>query len=286
MNTPIRLRTAALVAGLLWLAVLFVLPLGSSVTQPFVQILPLPAGRVGGSFFSMKEVLALAGGLQAQALWRGSELDPHEANVQAFQSIVRTRVVRRWLRREGVVVSDAEVESTYLRLQSTSEGVALPEEIREVFHWEPETFKRLVVRPYVEARMLETRVASSRAFQSARRERIEEAARALSEGVPFDQVVLQYSEDSSSVLNGYLGTWDMEDVAEEWRSAAQSLEIERVSPMIEDRRRFTLLRVDTRDVVEETTRVRLSGIIIFKRTFQEALDEALLEETVRLYARP
>lgn len=265
-----------LVFGLFLVGVMvYALPLGTPVVSRVVRWLPLPVARVGMNLVSYREAMRRYDGLLLAT--EGDEtLSVELIRSHTMQSLVRERLIRRFLKTQAVDVDQTDVDDLFTSLEKQAgSSEAFAREVRETYGWSLATFRREVLVPYTEAKMAEEVVRSSRTLQTTKRARIDEAAQRILDGGTFDGVVLEYSEDATSMFNGDQGWMTLSEMPEEWRTPASRLPIGDVSLVIDGPTYFSLIRVDDRETVPvdegEEVRVNLSALIVHKVSLFDAL---------------
>lgn len=288
-TTPLKLRLTSrhwlrFACGVFVVGVMiYALPLGTPVISNVARWLPVPVARVGMSFVSYREAMRRYEGLLLAT--DGDEaLSADVIRSRTVQSLIHERLIRRFLKAQAVKVDQVAVDDLFASLEKQAgSSEAFASEVRETYGWSLATFRREVLVPYREAKMAEEVVRSSRTLQATKRARIDEAAQKILDGQTFDGVVLEYSEDATSVFNGDQGWMTLSEMPEEWRIPASRLPIGDVSLVIDGATHFSLIRVDDRKTVltdkEEKLRVNLSALIVHKVSLFDAL--AFFEEQTK-----
>lgn len=249
-------------------------PLGHPITVGLAHALPFPAARVGRSTITIRKLVVR------------KETLPDATFDELLQTMISERLVSALRRRYDIAFPRDELR----RIAEEQAGA------ETAFGWSARRYKKELLQPFVEARAVEEAIWDHEEIQKSKRDRIEAAKMELDRGVVFDAVVLSYSEDFSSVKNGDLGSWAITDVPEAWVVAAATLPVGEVSVVLEDDRRFVLLRVDGREEVNEvkgvkevdvaeTARVKLSGIIVQKKSLADVLAEQAEHTPPRVFIK-
>ncbi len=254
---------------------LYTAPLGHPLTIALARLLPFPAAQVGRTSISIRDVLRRQRAVK-------QALSVEDVSVEdILRTLISERLVHRIRKQYRISVPASDVDALITSQIATMDSPETFEEnIRRQFHWSLARYKKEVLQPYTEARRVEEAIRNSKDIQRSKRDRILQAQKRLEAGDAFDAVVFSYSEDFSSVRNGDIGWWNVEDLPKTWLPAATVLEPGTISPIIEDERRFVLLRINEQK--EETGRVYLSAVIVQKKTLADMLVDEAKKARVRI----
>lgn len=288
-----------LALGFLLTLMVYTQPFGKGTIARLAALLPFPAASVNGRPIFYARALERYNGLKTFYASEGREVGG-DFEERVFESLLRETLVRRMIRERGVFVSKEEPRRIMRELQDQAgDERAFQDEVKSAYGWSLREFERHVARPFAEAKILEEAILKDRDLQSEKRTRIDEAFEKLRGGAAFDGLVLEYSEDATSVFNGDVGWMSEAELPEAWRGPALHLDIGETSPVLEERDRFVILRVDDREDsglslsgvsgstsgVSGSSRVNLSVLIVNKISLSEVVQDFAEESKVEVWVR-
>lgn len=283
-------------AVLVFLATIFLLvlmvytqPFGKGTIARIATLLPFPAASVNGRWILYGRALERYTGLKAFYASEGRETGG-DFEERVFESLLREVLVRGIMRERDVFVSKEERRRIMGELQDQAgDEKAFEDEVRTAYGWSLREFERHVARPFAEVRILEEAILKDRELQSKKRARIDEAFDKLRGGAAFDGLVLEYSEDATSVFNGDVGWMSEADLSEVWRGPALHLDVGETSPVLEERNRFVILRVDDREEgdpeLDRPLRVNLSVLIVNKISLSDVVQDFANMSDVNIWVK-
>ncbi len=278
-----------LAAGILLTFMVYTQSFGKGNAARVGAFLPFPAASVNGGWVMYRHAFQRYEGLKTFYASEGKEtLGVFEERM--FESLLRERLIRQLMDEHGVFASKEDRLQAMRDVQDQSGNrEEFADKVQEMYGWNLRQFERHVVRPFVEARSLEEMILKDRELQSEKRARIDEAFEKLEGGAAFDGLVLEYSEDATSVFNGDVGWMTEEELPETWRGPALHLDAGETSQVLEERDRFVILRVDEREEADEelgrSLRVNLSVLIINKVSLSDVVQNFADESTMDVFVR-
>ena len=263
----------------------YALPVGHALTRPVIFFVPYPAARVNRAVILHRDMVRRRAILERLDSL-STQMDRAELNRTVMDAFVRRALIRQLLRK-NYVRGMREKSRVYLEGEMRTFGgeEAFRAWLEEAYGWSLTQYERHVVRPFVEAKELESFVQSSRSYQEDERARIDGIRAQMDAGEGFDALVLAFSEDATSVFNGDYGWLSRDDLPSAWVGPAEHMDIGQISPVLEEDGRFTILRLDARDETADDLRVNVSALIINKKTLDEVLDDFRKASSVQVYVR-
>lgn len=261
----------------IWFGVAYLRPFGTGVAGRMMAKMPVPALSVDGRWILYGRAWNRVAGVRQALQVEGGDAGDLFLN-RVFASLEREGRMRSVLRERHLGVSREDIEG---QMRAWIEQAGGEEAFRDLtertYGWNLAQFRRQVARPYVEAKQVEEAVWKDRVLQKEKREKIEEAYAAWQSGATFSGLVLDYSEDATSVFNGDVGWMTEDQVPPAWMGPARFLDVGEVSPVLEEEDRFVMLRVDKRQEADEVLgtpwRVNLSVLVVNKVSVDEVLRE-------------
>ena len=282
-----------LTAGILLTLMAYTQMFGKGNAARVSAFLPFPAASVNGGWVMYRTAFQRYEGLKTFYASEGKEIG-EDLEERMFESLLREQLIRQLMAERGVFASEEDRLEALRAVQDQSGSrEAFASKVKEMYGWNLRQFERHVVRPFVEARSLEEAIFKDRERQLEKRVRMDEAFGKLEGGAAFDGLVLEYSEDATSVFNGDVGWMTETEMPEAWRGAALHLDAGETSPVLEERDRFVILRVDEREEgseeegkeLDRPLRVNLSVLIINKVSLSEVVRDFAEESNMKVWVR-
>lgn len=278
------------IIGILFLSV-YATSFGNKPFSTVASLLPFPALRVNGSIIFYRSAFKKYDGVKhAYGIVDDGLIEDTEFRERIFESLIRERLVRQLMKEHGVFVKDSDVAQLMQDLQDqVGSRDDFKKQVKENYGWRLRVFEKQVAKPFVEAQSLEDTLLSDRDLQNEKRSLVDEAYSKIQKGSHFDGMVLEYSEDATKIFNGDFGWMSESEMPEAWRAPALHLEAGDVSPVLEERNRFVILRVDDREEGDEDlktqTRVNLSAIIVNKISLTDVIEELAEDSKIKVWVK-
>jgi parvulin-like peptidyl-prolyl isomerase len=278
---------------------------GNAFFSKVAVVLPFPVVKVNGDFLFYRNTLKRYEGLtKFSSLNESLSMDSSEMKRRLFDSLVREVFVNQIIEDRDEVVPEELVSQMMQELrEQTDSNDDFEKKINDNYGWSLNEFKKYIVEPLVNAKYLEEKLLSDRELQADKRKLVNRVYEKIQNGAHFDGMVLEFSEDATKIFNGDFGWMTEEEMPEEWRSPATRLDIGGISPVIEERDRFVILRIDDKKTVEagvpniddgnegndieksEVTSVNFSAIVINKISLSDVVDKFVKESDVKIFVR-
>lgn len=269
---------------------------GQGVFSGIASVLPFPAMKVNGDFEFYGGVMERYRGLERFYEANGGGVsDSAELRRRLFESLTREKLIRQIMNERQIFLSKESVSVAMQDMQGqTVSREDFENQVKENYGWSLKEFEKYVVEPFVEAKTLEEALLSDRDLQAEKKTLVNEIYDKIKNGAHFDGMVLEYSEDATKIFNGDFGWMTEDEMPEEWRGPALHLDIGGISPVLEERDRFTILRVDDRETLEveeydvesaseSEKRVNFSAIIINKVSLADVIDDFRKSSKIKIF---
>ena len=227
----------------------------NEASRIFTRYVPLPVAVVGkqvvafGDFFARRDAYEhltdQAAGSEQQAILR---------------DLIQDKMIDQMLKQKGIRVSQNEIDAQFNYLMRKYQASGSPDdEIRSLFAWSVDEFKKYLVVPEVKKAKLATWLASEHKDAVAR---VNEAKAAIASS-DFISAAKEKSDDvTSKYIGGDLGL-RTEAELEPWLAAAvKNLQVKEISEPIPAPDGFHIIQVANRIDREIPVRVQISHILI------------------------
>ncbi len=233
-----------------------------------VRVMPIPVASVEGEVIWYRDVSELANGYESLR-----ELDAYSGFSLAVAELVKMKHAEHLAEELDVSVSTASDRS--------DEDL---EDLLKATGWTPEQYQQYVTEPQRLAIEVESAVYAYAEYQEAALAEIEELARQVDSGVPFQDVASADSDHLSSEYGGDLGEVELTDLDPGLESIFD-LEEGEVSEILETETYFAIVLVkeafDGDD--EEEAAVSAWMITVDKTGLAYALEEFATKQSVRIF---
>lgn len=179
----------------------------SNFMYKVTQMVPFPIARVGSDFIAYENYLfELRRYMHYYETQQKLDFDSESGQQQlaeferrALDRVINLAYVKELAKKEGITVSDQEVEAQITLLQEQNRlgngDQVFDDVLQDYFGWSRADFKR-----YLEQEILIQKVVA--AMDTETQDRAKAAYAELQAGTPFEQVAAKYSDDQSSKANG------------------------------------------------------------------------------------
>ncbi|MDO8669297.1 MAG: peptidylprolyl isomerase [Candidatus Buchananbacteria bacterium] len=194
------------------------------ISQKVISVLPLPIGTVDGRIIKLSDYY---NDLRIVRAVSGSA-ENDETKEQLFNRLVSVNIIESELKKYGQEVTsdiiDKEMEKVIAQIGSLEKAI---EDIKNAYGMDIPTFKNNVLKPILAVDMLNQAVTKDENLainQEAKKKADEALAIALQPETDFKALVLQYSNDSSTISkSGDLGWFSQGELPKEIEDSLFSL---------------------------------------------------------------
>ncbi len=173
-------------------------------------------------------------------------------------------------RRGIVVTSDQVVSETTVKMQELGTTDKVEETLARLYGWTIADFQTQVVRPAMyEAALFQT--YQSEVDQTAAKDKIEAAEKALKTKKPFDEVARSFSQGETRANGGDLGWFRLEDLAPELRSPVDNAQLKVPTGIVESPLGYHILLVEDTKLETDVRRYHIRQIFTRKLSFADWL---------------
>jgi parvulin-like peptidyl-prolyl isomerase len=197
--------------------------------------------------------------------------------------------IERLVHDSGKRVTDEEINQGVDRnVQEYGSEEDLKKRLRELYDWDVETFKRVIVKPslYRERAQEIFQDREKKEKDEKARIRIEEVKAELDKGVSFEQIAREYSEGITAQDGGHFGWISLGELLEpEVSRTLLSLDVGTISEIIESDLGYHIITVH--DTKKDSTGILydMSQIFIQKETFAQWIESAVKDLHVSLFMK-
>lgn len=259
-------------------------PVSDPVVRTIVNILPYPAVVINGERISIKEYLSEYDALAHFFVGQADAPSEDELAVTVVDTIINKKSLEQLADQYGVVIDDTQVEEMMGEVVAAPGGEeAFIQQLNENFGWDLADFKAKVVKSLVLANQMAEYVGSNQDLQQDRKAGIDLAMERLKSGEEFGVVAGDLSEDASAKVGGDIGFVPLNEMVDPWLSAIVDLEINQFSQIVESPENYMIFQVTDRITKEEDEEIKLSVIVVNKRTLDEVMKEFLASSEITRY---
>ena len=263
------------------------------MVKSVLKTVPFPVAMVNGESLRYSELLEDAATLQRffdQQISDGADPSTipsdEEIRQNAFDRLVYSTVMRQEADQHDLEVTKEDVESEYGRLIEQMGGEdQVKEELDQLYGWSPEKFKVKILVPYLLQKKLGQAVQAGSDQAIEQRQVAEDVLSQLRNGADFSELAKQYSDDTTSGVNGGdLGWFSRGMMVGQFEDTAFSLEPGVVSDLIETEFGLHVILVD--EVKEEEgirTEVKARHIVFSSPDVSEYIQKKVDEARINKY---
>ncbi len=259
-------------------AATYLLPSSDPFVRQVTSVVPYPIALVNWQPIAFKDFFiekdAISKFFASQGGDTSSMPDPETEQTQILDTLVEKAVVQQLAKKYNLTLDQAKVDDLLNQTyeQSGSEDEFL-KQVQDTFGWDKETFTERVVNPVVLAGQVREAIQADPSEQSEARSQIDAIAARLKNGEDFGALAAEASQDSSSATNGDIGFQTAANIPPAWVTAADALDKNTPSDVIELPSAFTIIEVTDKTGTDADTQYKLSIIVIFKRDMQAVIDD-------------
>lgn len=255
--------------------------------QKVAGIIPYPAAFVSTRPISLRDYFVERAAVEKYIASAnpGAAL-PENLGSQILETLINKQAINNLAKKHGLEATQEEIDARYTDAIGDLEESAFVAQLNDVLGWTPEEFKQRILRSEVLAKDVSAWVSSDKDTQAEPRSRMDAAYARLQASEDFAVVAGTASEDTTATSGGDLGFLAVSDLPEAWRDQVTALEVGTYSPIIETDTAFVIFKATDRVVGEaETPQIRLSAIVVQKKTLDDAVTDYLKTVTVRKLIR-
>lgn len=247
----------AVIAALAVFAIgIYLLKWNDPVTRAVTTTLPYPAAIVGSEWITVNEYrdnleavkyvndLKIQQGIDPSAL-----LTDEENQVGVYDTLVRSSVIRELAEKNGITVTDQEVEDEFSALVQEA-GDEVDAIIKDFYGLSREEFKSKVIRMSLVVDKLDAKLQSDPQFQDPARAEAAQILERIRAGEDFATLAEEFGDDDTRALGGDLGYFGRGRMVKEFEDAVFALEVGQVSEPTLTRYGFHIIKLEERKAGE------------------------------------
>ncbi|NTW45617.1 MAG: hypothetical protein HGB18_01000 [Candidatus Moranbacteria bacterium] len=291
--------SAVLVLLVIGLLSCYVAPRSWALTSFVSDRLPFPLATVGASpaasFRSVAEDLASVRrfyesqdfssvGLRVDFTTEDGKKRLMVREREIINRAIENEAIRRIARREGIAISDDEVEKA-VSDQLNTEGNDVQDverRLKTLYGWNISEFTGKVVKPALYEEELRKRFESDTSRFSDARAKAENAEKRLRDGRDFADVAEEFSDGRTARDGGDMGWFSYDDLDVSLRDAAGNQAVGKPGDVVESGLGFHILLVKDRKAESGKDLVQLAQIFVPKQTFGDWLADEMRMMPVRV----
>ncbi len=236
------------------------------------KYLPIPAASVEGDIVWYKQVSETAN------LFSVVDNGQEDAFESAFEAAIRQKYILHLAQELGVTVTKDEINSYPINEQEIATYLF-------EIDWSENEYRKYIVTPLLYAQKTEEALLSSYDYQAIARGELDKVLLDVELGIPFSDLAVQYSEDSSAVFGGDIGLYEQTDLPA-GMELVWDLEVDELSDILDLGDAYALVKVYDDVILEgERTNVALQLILVKKATLAEVLEDYAKTEDVKVFVR-
>ncbi|MDD3498065.1 MAG: peptidylprolyl isomerase [Candidatus Moranbacteria bacterium] len=205
---------------------------------------------------------------------------------ELINKMIEDRVIEKIAKEKGIFISNKLVDESVSRKISEYGGEsAIKDNLKNLYGWSLDDFKKKVVRPGLYKEELEKWFAEDekREENEAAKKMAEESLESLSSGKGFAEVAKEKSLGSNAKSGGYLGWFREEYIADELIPAVSSLEEGKISKVIESRQGYHIVKLEGKKTDEDGAALfGISQIYFPKASFADWISEEIKRVNVNI----
>jgi hypothetical protein len=270
-----------LVAGA-FTSMVYLRPPTDGFVRALAGALPYPAAVVNGKPILLRDYLAEHDALTTY-LASGSApegVDAAAASGNVLETLINKAALSQLAARYGVQLDESRVDELLSQVGGES-GDAFAGELDKNFGWTVDEFRGRVVNSLVLASQLSEYVAASEELQHDAKAKAQGAVARLDAGEEFAAVAGDASEDESAKAGGDVGFVPVAQLAGTEYEPILSLKPGEHTRVLSTADAFVVAKLGERVTKPEGEEVRLSVIVVPKRTLEQVVDEYLSQSKIR-----
>lgn len=288
------------VAKIVWLAVVgfiavvlstgllaYFMPIPSPViVKQVIQLIPFPAAVVDGTGISLYDWQFEFLGWKQAAEVQGSATLESQMREDVLKKMMTDVLVYQIAKQYNIKVTDEELQKEVDNIQSQmAAGEKFTDKVQELFGWDVDTFKRIVMKPVVLRKKLSDELLNTDAAKNETKKRAEQIAKRVKRAASFEEVATEVSDDAATkAKGGDVGTVNRGILPKAVEDAAFGMAVNTVSDSIEADGVFYLIRVDSKTPANEEKgvpeQITAHWIVIKPQSFEALLDQQLKDARV------
>jgi len=306
-NQPLRLTKGSntfkifmgLVVGVIAVAILFLIVVGVGVYKynwdnQLARWLPFPAALYEGKILSHSDY---QDDLATLDLFYDAQVEQSGSAVQRpsddyLEKSVLSRMVREKFLSEAaasfsLTVSQKEVDDEYSLLLAQAEDTEqVTKQLEELYGWTDVQFKEKVIKPYLIRLKVQQYIADDNTINEEAKKKAEEVLSLLQSGdKTFEELVTEYSDDTTASTGGDLGYFGRGQMVSEFEEAAFALEEGKTSGIVKTQYGYHIIKlIEKISATEETAeQLHAAHILIMVKDIDEWIDDELATKSVMVF---
>lgn len=247
------------------------LPITNPIVKSVTTLIPYPAVIVDRNIITIKDYLIEHEALLKYLETTGMKEKPAQEVLQEtiLEALVNKTAIRALATQYGMKIDQHMVDKYYSDvIDAEASEDAFAKELSETFGWNKAEFKKRIIESIVVALQMSEFVATNESIQSASRNEIEQAYTKLQAGEDVEKEDLGYQK--------------LIDLPAEW-SVTKDLSIGGVSEILTNDQGYLILIVTDRIEAGEDSQVKLSAVMVPKKTLEDLVVEYLESVKVRYF---
>ncbi len=206
---------------------------------------------------------------------------------EVINKMFEDSVIMTLAHEQGIVVTQEAAHDGVRRKLEESGGTAenVEASLERLYGWNMQDFEEKVVIPDLYEERLIDKYDKDAGQKSRAEKKIQEAHQALLSGVPFSEVVLQYSEGRTKSEGGELGWFLMKNLSQALRAPVEQQKVGVIGDVAESELGFHILVVEETKQEGNQTFYRLKQVFTKKKTAADWLVERMRASPPTIFSR-
>jgi hypothetical protein len=255
----------------------------NAVKTWMINYLPLPVAMVDGEVILLRDYVENVESAEYffdQQAAEGSSLVSRPSNEELRQNeldrLVDLTLMEHVAKKRGVTVANEEVDdyfNTNILPQANNSMSEVESTLDKLYGWDVNDFKVQVLFPVVLKQKLQKSFSEDPTLDTeAKAEADSVYAQVTAEGADFSSIAGQYSDDTSTAVDGgMLGSFGKGIMVKEFEDAAFALQVDQISEPVKTIYGYHIIKVTARD--EDAGTIEARHILIATKSVDDAVND-------------
>lgn len=204
---------------------------------------------------------------------------------EILNKMIEDLIIKKEAEKRGIEITadiiDQEVDR---KLKEYGTGDYLRENLKKLYGWDLEDFKKNIVKPDLYREELAKNIIENDSTYVESGEKIKKALEELENGVAFSEVAIKYSDGESAKKGGELGWFSADQMLPEVAVKVFNLEKNEQSEIIQSSIGYHIVKVEDKKQENETDMLKISQIFVPTKSFPVWLLEAGKLHTIFIFS--
>jgi len=243
----------------------------------FTHLIPLPIVYINGEAIRAHTFLSDLAVLQNYLKRQNQPIETQAMRRQVLERLIQLKVAAQLAEKEGIKVSDDDIKSRLSDLWGDADLFQETQKLtQELYGWDFPMYVEKVIRPIILTDKLKNNFYATD-INAYLQERMKEILNLFNnEPSQFTKIASEVNEDDSRLTNGDLGWLKLGETAPEFELQLLKLEPGEVSPIIETRYGYHIIKLEEKIVDKEDQPIfHVSHIFLKRPLFEYYLNEQI-----------